>query len=84
MALINLFIGGSHYIRLFTSRKESEFCTKFFAFPLEFLKVMIARPSSILFAWNRKQLRIGREAFFGERPSLFMGMVDFLWNGYPY
>ena len=36
---------GSHYISLFTSRKENEFWAKFFAVFHEYLKVMIAVPS---------------------------------------
>ena len=44
---------GSHYIILFTSREESEFCTKVVAVFREFLKVMTAGPSSIhRLAWN--------------------------------
>ena len=42
-----LHCAGSHYIRLFTSRKERAFYAKFFAVFREFLKITIARPSSI-------------------------------------
>ena len=42
-----LYSAGSHYIMLFTSQKESEFCAGLPCFLPEFLKVTIAGPSSI-------------------------------------
>ena len=48
-----LYSAGSHYIILFTSPKESEFCVKFVAVFSEFLKVTIAGPTSIhRLAWK--------------------------------